>query len=73
MDRYHSPSLVIMPPKLQPTKGGAQRRIERTETPHHLRDENIGYEEKVKGDDKYFQEGLSAIARGHLKRSIAKE
>ncbi|MCE3049549.1 hypothetical protein HAX54_045137 [Datura stramonium] len=32
---------VIMPPKFQPTKGGARRRVERADTTHHLRDENI--------------------------------
>ncbi|MCD7448189.1 hypothetical protein HAX54_039145 [Datura stramonium] len=41
----NSPSLVgsngvIMPPKFQPTIGGARRRVERAHTTHHCRDEN---------------------------------
>ncbi|MCE3051870.1 hypothetical protein HAX54_051088 [Datura stramonium] len=48
----HSQSIVgsngvTMTPTFRPTRGGARKRIERTETAHHLRDENIFDE----GDD----------------------
>ncbi|MCD7458838.1 hypothetical protein HAX54_039364, partial [Datura stramonium] len=36
---------VLMPPKFQPTRGGARRRIERAYTTHHLRDENTESED----------------------------
>ncbi|MCD7451261.1 hypothetical protein HAX54_010476, partial [Datura stramonium] len=42
-----SPKKEIMPPKFQPTKGGARKRSDRAENTCHLRDENTDYEEKV--------------------------
>ncbi|MCD9560847.1 hypothetical protein HAX54_019654 [Datura stramonium] len=121
-----------MPPKSQPRIGGSKRRTDKTETTHHLRDENTDSKEEsdegddslengsssngpgsdsveesdnevtssstresepLRGDvlkakmrgfrdslhskfkraDKYFWEGLTTTARGHLKRSIAEE
>ncbi|MCD7465265.1 hypothetical protein HAX54_000941 [Datura stramonium] len=130
-----SSNKVTMPPKFQPTKGGARKRIVRTKTTHHLQDENIEFEGEiqeskeghdslangssssgkdfdsnkgtgneatssptkvsepmrgdvikgktlgfrdslcwqVKGAEKHFQKSLTTIARGHLKRTIAKK
>ncbi|MCE2055321.1 hypothetical protein HAX54_042412 [Datura stramonium] len=39
-----SSNQVIIPPKFQPTIGGARRRVERDDTTHYLRDENTDSE-----------------------------
>ncbi|MCE3216533.1 hypothetical protein HAX54_006791 [Datura stramonium] len=57
-----SSNQVIIPPKFQPTKGGARRRVERDDTTHRLRDENIDSEGEIE-----------ETSRGHLKRNITEE
>ncbi|MCD9559737.1 hypothetical protein HAX54_017969 [Datura stramonium] len=47
-----SANQVITPSKFQPTRGCAQMRNDKTETKHHLRDENTYSEEEFdEGDD----------------------
>ncbi|MCE3049759.1 hypothetical protein HAX54_045735 [Datura stramonium] len=51
-----------MPPKFQPTRGGARRRVERADNTHHLRDENTNSEGKIQevGTSKPTTDGSSS-------------
>ncbi|MCE3214673.1 hypothetical protein HAX54_053029 [Datura stramonium] len=63
----HSPSLVTMPPKFQPTRGGARKRTDRTETAHHLQDENVD----SKGEIQEIR--TEEPSSGYQTRSIARQ
>ncbi|MCE3050121.1 hypothetical protein HAX54_046502 [Datura stramonium] len=44
---YCIPVTVTMPPKFQPTRGGAKRWIDNTKTTKHLQDENANSERDI--------------------------
>ncbi|MCE3049225.1 hypothetical protein HAX54_044417 [Datura stramonium] len=54
-----------MPPKFQPTRGGAQRRNDRTETTHHLKDENTDSEKEIE------EIGIEEPSLAYQARSVA--
>ncbi|MCD9642821.1 hypothetical protein HAX54_029841 [Datura stramonium] len=58
---------VSMPPKFQPTRGGARKRIERTETAHHLRNENTDSEGEIQ------EVGIEEPSPGYQTRSVTSQ
>ncbi|MCE3052496.1 hypothetical protein HAX54_052765 [Datura stramonium] len=58
---------VIMQSKFQPTRGGARKRIERTETAHHLLYENTKFEGAIK------EVGIAEPSPGYQARSVARQ
>ncbi|MCD9560338.1 hypothetical protein HAX54_018957 [Datura stramonium] len=57
---------VTIPPKFQPTRGGARKRIERIKIAHHLRDENTdskGEIQEVRTEEPYPDYQTRSIAR----------
>ncbi|MCD7457020.1 hypothetical protein HAX54_033915 [Datura stramonium] len=62
-----SSNQVIIPPKFQPTRGGARRRVEKADTAHHLRDENTNSEGDIK------EVGTAKLTPGYQTRSAARQ
>ncbi|MCD7473208.1 hypothetical protein HAX54_014865 [Datura stramonium] len=62
-----SSNQVTMPPKFQPTRGSARRRANRTDSTHHLRDENTDSKKEIQ------EIGAEESSPGYQTKSIARQ